>query len=120
MKYRYKVGNQVVELVADNDRVAVRFKEPALHSVRAASAEKCSLGSFRERIEVPMEKFTILPVVQEAKARGKRLKKALDALGKNKQVSRVGMVFKRNDTTVIATDRILAGFSLGGVKVMGS
>jgi len=53
MKFQYKVGTQNIELDTNKDMVAVRFKEPAKLSTRATITDKCGLGRFRERTEVP-------------------------------------------------------------------
>ena len=117
MAYNYKVGNQNVELQVDPDRVAIRFKEPAKYSTRASVTEKHGMGQFQLREEVPDEKFTILPVGQQAQSRGDRHSAAIQSLDRESEVARVAPVFKIGDTTVIATDRILMGFQPGAEGV---
>lgn len=113
MTYRYKAGGRSVALNTNEDLLAVRFKEPAKYSTRSSISKKCGLGRFRERMEVPAEKYTILPVGQDAKPRAERHKTAIKSLAREDQVARVAPVFKLGETTVIATDRILLGFSEG-------
>lgn len=117
MRYKYKVGTRSIELNVDEDLVAVRFKEPAKHSTRATITEKCRLGRFRERTEVPSEKYTILPVSQDAKARKKRHQSAVKSLSQETEVARVATVFKLAKTSILATDRVLVGFKTGTKKV---
>ena len=117
MRYKYKVGTKSIELNVDEDLVAVRFKEPAKHSTRATVTEKCRLGRFRERTEIPAEKYTILPVSQDAKPRKKRHQAAVKSLLQETEVARVATVFKLAETTIIATDRVLVGFKTGTKKV---
>ncbi|MEA3438055.1 MAG: S8 family serine peptidase [Thermodesulfobacteriota bacterium] len=117
MRYKYKVGTKSIELNVDEDLVAIRFKEPAKHSTRATITEKCKLGRFRERTEVPAEKYTILPVSQDAKPRKKRHQAAVKSLLQETEVARVATVFKLAETTIIATDRVLVGFKTGTKKV---
>jgi subtilisin family serine protease len=117
MKYKYKVGGQNIELDTYEDLVAVRFKEPAKYSIRAAISSKCGLGVFQERTEVPDEKYTIIPVGQEAKPRSKRHQSAVKSLQGEADVARVATVFKLGETIVIATDRVLIGFKSGTKNV---
>ncbi len=117
MRYKYKVGTKSIELNVDEDLVAVRFKEPAKHSTRETITEKCKLGRFRERTEVPAEKYTILPVSQDAKPRKKRHQAAVKSLSQETEVARVATVFKLAETSIIATDRVLVGFKTGTKKV---
>jgi|GEM_PF-5416400 len=72
MGYRYKAGGSEVLLEVDPDFVAVRFKEPALHSVRAQVTAQSGLGNFAERFEVPEVPFTVLPVAQTEAPRAER------------------------------------------------
>jgi subtilisin family serine protease len=118
MKYQYKVGTQNIELDTNEDMVAVRFKEPAKHSIRATITDKCGLGRFAERTEVPEEKYTIIPVGQDAKPRSERHKSAVESLQREADVARVATVFILGETTVIATDRVLVGFKSGTKNVL--
>ncbi|MBT3878002.1 MAG: S8 family serine peptidase [Candidatus Scalindua sp.] len=111
MGYQYKVGTQNIELSPYDDLVAVRFKEPAKYSIRATITNKCGLGFFRERTEVPDEKYTIIPVGQDAKPRRERHQSAVESLQREADVARVATVFKLGETIVLATDRVLIGFN---------
>lgn len=109
----YKVGDQNIELIVDEDLIAVRFKEPAKQSTRSAVSKKCGLGNFRDRKEIPREKFTILPVAQTAEPRNVRHQKAVKSLDQESEVARISDVYKVGNNRVIATDRILVGFKPG-------
>ncbi len=117
MKYTYKVGKKKVVLTSVPEQIAVRFKEPAKHSTRAAITKKCNLGAFGHRIEVPEEKYTILPVDENEVVLPKRQRAALVALEKEDEVARATPVFKVGETLVLATDRILLGVKPGTTKM---
>ena len=87
MKYTYKVGKKKVVLKSAPGHVAVRFKEPAKYSTRAEITEKCNLGAFRERIEVPEEKYTILPVDDQALVKAKTSEGSVNGFYSQKRMS---------------------------------
>ena len=116
MSYTYYANGQPVVLEVDEDVVAVRFTEPAEHSVRAAMAAAANLAPFGERIELPEEKFTILPVAQVAKPRHERYLAAVAQLEQGDEVTRVAPVFKLGDKRAVATDRLLIGLKESGKK----
>ncbi len=116
MSYTYYANGQLVELEVDEDVVAVRFTEPAEHSLRAAVAGAANLAPFGERIELPEEKFTILPVAQIAKPRHERYLAAVAQLEQGDEVTRVAPVFKLGDKRAVATDRLLIGLKEAGKK----
>jgi len=110
MAFEYQYMGQKVVLEQDEDVVAVRYKEPAIHSVRAAVAAGAGIGPFGNRYEVPREKFTILPVASAPQPRPQRHAAAMKALKDSKDVVRVAPVFKVGDRRILATDRVLVGF----------
>ena len=110
MKYNYKVGDEEVMLDADENLLAVRFREPAKYSTRASVAAKCGLSSFRERTEIPAEKYTILPVDKSNKSDAECYQQAVSSLSAESDVARVAAVFKLGANKVIATERVLVGF----------
>lgn len=116
MAYEYKVMGQVVRLEPDQDLVAVRFSEPALHSVRAKVSAASGLGPFKDRLEIPNEKFTVMSVAQTPQARGMRHASAFSALNASQAVTRVAPVFKLGDRTIVATERVMVGFKRKGAK----
>ena len=116
MSYTYYANGQLVELEVDEDVVAVRFTEPAEHSMRAAVAATANLAPFGERIELPDEKFTILPVAQIAKPRHERYLAAVAQLEQGDEVTRVAPVFKLGNKRAVATDRLLIGLKDTGKK----
>lgn len=116
MAYEYKVMGQVVRLEPDEDLVAVRFAEPALHSVRAKVSSASGLGPFKDRLEIPNEKFTVMSVAQTPQARGMRHASAFSALNASQAVTRVAPVFKLGDRTIVATERVMVGFKRKGAK----
>jgi thermitase len=110
MVFEYEFMGQTVRLEPDDNLVAVRFKEPAQHSTRAAVSARSGLGPFTDRIELPGEKYTIIPVSQTAAARSVRHHGAVESLEASNDVTRVAPVFKLGEQTVVATDRVLIGF----------
>ncbi|MEH6651110.1 MAG: S8 family serine peptidase [Motiliproteus sp.] len=107
MSYQYLCNQQKIVLNVDEDRVAVRFIEPAKYSTRSRVAHQCGLGQFCDRLEVPAEKYTLLPVGQSAEPRNIRQQTAIQNLIKEADIACVTPVFKQGENTVIATDRIL-------------
>ncbi|MBS3953554.1 MAG: S8 family serine peptidase [Methylomicrobium sp.] len=117
MAYEYEFMDKKVHLDVDEDLVAIRFKEPALHSTRATASASAGLGAFQDRIEIPNEKFTIIPVAQTAEPRLHRHSSAMKALKSDKEVTRATPVFKVGEQSVVATDRVLVGFKEKSTKV---
>lgn len=113
MRYRYKRSGRKVELNADESLVAVRFKEPAKYSTRAVVSRACNMGNFRDRLEVPEEKYTVLPVGQDSQGQRARHETAINNLALQNDVVRVTPVFKLAETKVIATDRVMFGLQRG-------
>jgi subtilisin family serine protease/subtilisin-like proprotein convertase family protein len=118
MKYNYKVGDQEVVLETDENLLAVRFKEPAKHSMRSMVAARSGLKRFRERIEIPAEKYTILPVDTSNKSNAGAYQQAVNSLTGETDVARVAAVFKLGTNKVIATERVLVGFKANAKNVM--
>jgi thermitase len=114
MKYEYKVQGKKVALEVDPSVVAVRFKEPAPYSMRAMASEAAEVGPFAKRVEVPGEKFTIVPVAAVPKPQGQKHPAAMRALDAQPSVSRVAPVFKVGSNQVLATDRLIIGVKEGG------
>lgn len=110
MVYEYEFMGQKIRLEPDEDRVAVRFKEPAQYSTRASVSATSGLGPFPIRMELPGEKYTIIPVLQTAASRSIRHSSAMKSLEMNNDVARVAPVFKLGEQSVVATDRVLVGF----------
>ncbi len=113
MAYRYRVAGRVVELDVDEDLVAVRYEEPARHSTRAAVAAATSCGPYEERVELPQEKFTVLPVAQTPEPRARRAAAVVERLESSRDVARVAPVFRLGSTRVVATDRLMVGLAEG-------
>lgn len=103
--YEYKVDGKTVVLQADENLVAVRFKEPAPHSVRLEAVRRAGVEKFAERLEVPGEKFTIFDVRTEASVEV--------ALENSAAVERVTPVFRHGNAQIIATERVLVGLGHG-------
>jgi subtilisin family serine protease len=112
MTHEYTFQGRKVALEPDPDFVAVRYREPAPHSMRASVAASAGMHRFEARTEVPGEKFTILPVDPTPEPRAVRQARALSNLRKDPvAVARVAPVFKWGDKRLLATDRILVGFN---------
>jgi thermitase len=111
MNQKYTVGGRTIELQEDPNLVAVRYREPAPLSTRATVAARSGAGPFENRYEIPKEKFTILPVAPVAEAASIRHSNAVQKLAAQGEVARVANVFKVGNKHVVATERILVGFS---------
>lgn len=110
MSFQYEVKGQKMILEQDPDLIAVRFKEPAPHSIRATTAANAGIKNFQSRMEIPKEKYTILSVPQTTQPRSKRFNSTLKSLNSAQEVTRTAPVFKLGEARVLATDRILVGF----------
>lgn len=108
MSYEYMVQGQMINLKIDEDCIAVRFKEPAFHSMRARVTE--AIGDFTNRFEVPGEKYTIIPVAQTRMNRLDRHATAFREFSSSPEVVHTTPVFKMGNNRLLATDRILIGF----------
>jgi len=116
MKTEYNVRGRRVVLEVDESAIAVRYAEPAPHSMRAAVAEAANIGPFSSRIEVPEEKYTIIRVAAAEKGPGPlhaRFKSALGHLESSKGVVRVAPVYRAGDKHMIATERVLLRLRAG-------
>ncbi|MFT4653154.1 MAG: thermitase [Patiriisocius sp.] len=115
MKYNYRVNNCEVMLEADENLLAIRFKEPAKHSMRSRVSARNGLGQFKERLEIPAEKYTILPV---DKSTTESYQSALSSLAHETDVARVAAVFTLGENKVLATERLLVGFKANAGDVL--
>lgn len=113
MENEYVANGQRVVLIVDPSVVAVRFRQPAKLSMRAVVAESHGLGSFRDRLELPREKFTLLAVRGTPFAMAERLHSVIRSLDQASEVTRVAAVFRVGLDRVVATDRVFAGFRPG-------
>ncbi len=100
--FEYIVGDLKIKLLPANDVIAVRFREPALYSVREQAAMNAPVEPFETRFEVPGEKFTVFRVSDAHPAAA-----AADQLQTNPDVARTAPVFELKSKRVIATDRVL-------------
>ena len=110
MGFKYKVGDRTVELEERDDKVAVRFTEPSPHSHRAAVASSANTD-FQRRLELPGEKYTVLPAAPGAARASARAEAAAAAAAPAAGVARVAPVFRHGSTDVVATDRVLVGLA---------
>lgn len=109
MKYAYKVNGQTIEMPISDDMVAVRFREPAPQSVRAAAVARPEIGRYEERFEVPGEKFTVFRVATMPVPMGARQRHAMEAMAAAPAVERAAPVFEVGAGYAIATDRLMVG-----------
>jgi subtilisin family serine protease len=105
MSYEYQVNGKKVTLNTVPNLVAVRYKEPAPHSARAAHAR--FLGTkFDDRFEVPNEKFTVFNASAVGPTHGIQSQNTDDD-----QIARRTPVFEIGKIKVLATDRVLVGLN---------
>jgi len=115
----YSVRGRKVKLEVDETVVAVRYAEPALHSMRASIALSANLGPFANRIEVPEEKYTIIPVGPPNLGIGPmtaRFSASRAILKKSKDVVRVAPVYRTGNKHMIATERVLLRLRAGTLE----
>lgn len=91
----------------DPQWVAVRFRDPAPHSMRAAVAGGLDRGAFATRVEVPVEKYTLFRVdggMEEG------AHSAVAALGSDDLVARSTLLRRVGENGFLQTDRVVVGF----------
>jgi thermitase len=101
MEHRVLVGGQSIPLTVQTDKVAVRYREPSPLSARADFASRTG-ARFEQRLEVPGEKYTIIPV-DPASAHGMHEAASTADSG----VARAAPVFRYGEMDVLATDRVM-------------
>lgn len=118
MSYEYKVNGQTVSLPVNEDMVAVRYKDELPKSRRASVAADTHAGVFSQRVEIPGEKYTLLPVAPTPEARKDRWNRAQAAMEAHDDVVRVAPVFKLGgDKMAVATDKLLIGYERTAVDL---
>jgi subtilisin family serine protease len=117
MKREYRANGRQITLDADPTVVAVRFREPAPKSMRAAIATQHALGPFADRTELAKEKYTLIPLGANAP---NGLRSTLEALNARDEVARAAPVFLRDGTKMVATDRVHVGFRAGATNAKGT
>ncbi len=105
----YEVCGEKVVLHRDPNYVAVRYRSRTMRSDRDSVVENCDkLGTFHDRIEVPREAYTLVPVVDRKRKPGFQTVKL--ELMQSADVVSVTPVFKLESAYVIATHRLIVGF----------
>jgi thermitase len=113
MAHEYRVGRDAVRLALDHKLVAVRFHERLTPRQRQAAARGRHLGSWSDRVEVPYEKSTLVPLA-EARGSGRTTREhALRHLRMNPGVVKAAPVYAISDGHAIATDRVAVGLRPG-------
>jgi thermitase len=110
MDSEYVVGDETVRLPVDTRSIAVRFREPARMSMRAAFMADRGIRPFRERLELPREKFTIFSTPPEWSTDPEGFQDEVDRLKSEPEIMRIAFVHRLRDNLVVATDRIMMGF----------
>lgn len=123
MAYEYKVLGQTIRLEVDPTVVAVRFQPQQPKSLRARAVEAAGTGPFTTRFEIPGEELTIVPVgaagPPAAISADARAASALHSLNAQPEVTHALPVFRLAGNQVVATNRIVVGFSdLQGADAM--
>src|SRR5512139_3276252 len=86
--------------------LAVRFRDDISHADRRRVAEACHLGRWSQRLELPGESFTLLPVAEGREDTWARHARSLRALGAHDHVVRTAVVHRYGHLRGVATDRI--------------
>ncbi|MEZ6061484.1 MAG: S8 family serine peptidase [Planctomycetaceae bacterium] len=108
----YDVCGETVTLHRDPDFVAVRYRNRTARSDRHRVVEECQkLGTFHDRIEVPREEYTLVPVADLRRKPGFR--SVRDEVQKSNEVISVTPVYRLGSARVIGTHRLTVGFQPG-------
>lgn len=83
---------------------AVRFKDHLSSAGRRRIAEACRLGPYGERIELPGEKFTLIPLAADAAPQDHW--NSMEALRDHPDVVRMAALHRHGKVQFLATDRI--------------
>lgn len=109
-QYSYTVGGKEVYLDLDPDYIALKFDEPSRRSARAHfAAENEHLGEFKDRLEIPGEKYTVFKLSEIQKDRNERFMAAMANLPTASDIKSARPVFKSGNKRIVATDRIIIG-----------
>lgn len=84
--------------------VAVRFKDRLSSAGRRRIAEACRLGPYTERIDLPGEKFTLIPVAADASPEDHW--HTMGALRTHPDVVRTAVLHRHGGLKYLATDRL--------------
>jgi thermitase len=98
--------------------VAVRFQDRLSRAGRRRVAKTCGLGPYRERIELPGEKFTLIPLAAEASPLDHV--SMLQALRTHPDVVRVARLHRHGNLKYLATERIWISFRGNDRRVLKS
>src|SRR5258705_736962 len=112
MAYTYKVMGKTVTLEVDPSAVAVRFRDELPKSARAEAVERAGAGPFGRRYEVPDEKITIGPVIDEPGSTS-RAGAMIGTLNSRAEVEQALPVFRIDGNQVVAVDRVVVGLEDG-------
>jgi hypothetical protein len=107
--YQYFVAGQVVTLQSEGCEIAVRYQESLTRAGRRSCAEAICPVSFAERIEVPGELYTMLPM----RAAPEELASLVSKFQAAEDVVRATTVFRSGSHRVYAADRVLVGLRAG-------
>lgn len=115
MGNEYRVNGRRVRLKVNRHLVALRFDDALTRRGRKAAIEGQQLGSWDERLEVPNEKCTLLPVRSRRAATrtGKAHDRLIQHLHSVAGVVRAHAVFDVANGHAIVTERIAIGLRAG-------
>jgi thermitase len=110
MVYEYRFLGRTIALEPDDEFVAVRFNDQVASNMRGQVAYSAGISDYENKIELPGEKYTLIPIGAYAGAMlaGSTVDKAKSALFDTERVVNVVPVFKIGQDKVVATDRVLA------------
>ena len=101
----------------DPEFIAVRFREPATLSMRAAVMREHT--SFHERLELPKEKYTVFRLSGARSATPEDVLATIAELETTSEITRIAQVYRVRDNLVLATERLVVGIRPGGVGAVG-
>lgn len=113
MPYEYKFLGETIVLEPDDEFIAVRFNDQIEKGMRTEVAYSAGIKDYGEWLEIPGEKYTLIPVGEYGGAMlaGPKVVQAKSALFDTEHVVSVVPVFKVGQDKVVATDRVLAEIS---------
>ena len=105
----YIVNGNPIEVELDSDFVAVKFSNRTRSSMEATVAESGEVGNFRDRIDLPQFGLTLIPTAP-APISAARSFNAVNSMNQSNNVSQASAVYRRGDTKLIPTGRIILAF----------
>ena len=113
----YIVNGSPVEVELDSDFIAVKFSTRTRSVMEATVAESGEVGNFSDRIELPQFGLSLIPTASAPISTARSLN-AVNSMNQSNNVSQASAVYRRGDTKLIPTGRIILAFREGTDRAM--